>query len=60
MDERVGFMQGMNIIKQDFIKCLNSILDILRDRYIEIDFYENDKRTLNAFLEYTKKLKKDS
>lgn len=60
MDERVGFMQEMKIIKQDFIKCLNSILDILRDRYIEIDFYENDKRTLNAFLEYTKKLKKDS
>ena len=60
MDERVGFMQEMNIIKQDFIKCLNSILDILRDRYIEIDFYENDKRTLNAFLEYIKKSKKDS
>ena len=61
MDERVGFMQEMNIIKQDFIKCLNNILDILRDRYIEIDFYENDKRTLNAFLEYIKETyKKDS
>lgn len=61
MDERVGFMQEMNIIKQDFIKCLNNILDILKNRYIEIDFYENDKRTLNAFLEYIKETyKKDS
>lgn len=53
-DERNGFIQEMNKIKQDFIKCLNNILDILKNRYIEIDFYENDKRTLNAFLEYIK------
>lgn len=60
-DEREGFIQEMNKIKQDFIKCLNSILDILKNRYIEIDFYENDKRTLNAFLKYIKETyKKDS
>ena len=60
-DERDGFIQEMNKIKQDFIKCLNNILDILKNRYIEIDFYENDKRTLNAFLEYIKETyKKDS